>query len=171
MSQWHSERARNGSIDEIVLPTPTGRLWLCGKHFIGPDPEAALSRTGASTVVCLNEAEEFEPRYPGYARWLRANASTRAVWFPIPDMHVVPVDVLRPVLDDLLERLAEDKGIIVSCGAGIGRAGTVAASLLIRLGMPLDEALATLAAHRPMAGPQTSTQMEFLEDLAATVAH
>ena len=166
MSNWHSERARNGGIDEVPLPAGPGRLWLCGKHFLGPDPEAALARTGAAAIVCLNEADEFEHRYPGYAHFLRTERE-RAIWYPIPDMHVPPMAEVRPFLDRLGARLDAGDGLIVSCGAGIGRAGTVAAALLLDRGLSLDDALATVAASRRTAGPQTSTQMSFLADLAA----
>ncbi len=45
----------DGGIDEIPLPaTASGRLWLCGKHAIGPDPEGLMARVGADGVVCLN---------------------------------------------------------------------------------------------------------------------
>ena len=43
----------DGGIHEIPLPTLTGRLWLCGKHFIGPDPERVLMGVNGDHVVCL----------------------------------------------------------------------------------------------------------------------
>jgi hypothetical protein len=168
MSSWLSERSRNGGVDEIPLPSSAGRLWLCGKHFIGPDPAAALRRTGADTVVCLNETDEIGHRYPQYVRWLEANTPERAVWFPIPDLHAPPVEVLCPLLDELHGRLAAGRGLVVSCGAGVGRAGTVAASLLIMDGLDLAGALAVVGAHRSTAGPQTTAQVEFLEAFART---
>ena len=70
MTGWPSERSRNGGVDEVPLPKGPGRLWLCGKHFIGPDVEAALHRVGATTVVCLNERDELAGRYDDYVRWL-----------------------------------------------------------------------------------------------------
>jgi protein-tyrosine phosphatase len=57
--------------------------------------------------------------------------------------------------------------VLLHCGAGIGRAGTVAAGLLMALGTPMDAALATVAAHRPMAGPEAGGQVELLEALDA----
>ena len=54
-----SERSRHGGVDEIPLPVGPGRLWLCGKHYIGPDPEAAMAAIGATTVVCLSETHEL----------------------------------------------------------------------------------------------------------------
>ena len=72
MSGWLSERSRNGGIDEVVLPDGArGRLWLCGKHLVGPDPVGTLERTGATTIVCLNEIGELAIRYDDYVDWLR----------------------------------------------------------------------------------------------------
>ena len=51
-------RSLNGGVDELPLPEIPGRLFLCGKHFIGPDPVAATARIGATTVVCLNQRYE-----------------------------------------------------------------------------------------------------------------
>ncbi len=161
VSTWPDERSRNGGVDEIPIPGE-GRLWLCGKHFVGPDAETALQRTGATVVVCLNERDEIGPRYPEYVQWLEANAATRAVWFPIPDMLAPKLAEMAPFLDDLERRLAEGQGLLVHCGAGVGRAGTLAISLLVRAGSPLPDALDIVAASRPMAGPQTHAQMEFL---------
>ena len=164
-TSWPDERSRNGGIDEIPMPGP-GRVWLCGKHFIGPDPEQALQRTGAAVVVCLNERTELEDRYPEYVDWLLANASRRAIWFPLPDMHAPPVDAVNPLFEELERRLASGDGMVIHCGAGVGRAGTIAAALLVRGGASIDVALAVVAASRPMAGPQTDLQMQFLAVLA-----
>jgi len=166
LAEWLSERSRNGGVDEIPLPVTTGRLWLCGKHFVGPSPEWALERTGASTLVCLNERSELDDRYPDYVHWLQANASMRAIWFPIPDLHAPTVRAAVPLLDELRKRLDVGDGILLHCGAGIGRAGTIAAALLITLGMPRDAATQTVADHRPGAGPEAGAQADLLVALA-----
>lgn len=166
---WLDERGRNGSVDEVPLPAGVaGRLWLCGKHFIGPDPEQALARTGAAQVVCLNERAELVGRYPGYVDWLLAEAGARATWFPIPDLHAPSVDELLPLVVDLRTRVTAGEGVLVHCGAGIGRAGTVAAALLLALGVGLPAALELVAASRPSAGPQADVQSALLTALAAT---
>jgi hypothetical protein len=165
VSTWPDERSRNGGVDEIPI-SGAGRLWLCGKHFVGPDADAALERTGATVVVCLNERDEIGPRYPDYVRWLEDNAATRAVWFLIHDMLAPNLSEVSPLLDDLERRLASGEGLLVHCGAGIGRAGTLAISLLVRAGTSLSDALDIVASSRPMAGPQTHAQMEFLIGLA-----
>jgi protein-tyrosine phosphatase len=164
-TEWLGERSRNGGIDEIPL-RGRGRLWLCGKHLVGPDPEHALERTGATTIVCLNESTELADRYPDYVDWLLENRGRRAVWVPLPDMHAPGTAAVSPLFDDLERRLAADEGLVIHCGAGMGRAGTVAAALLIRQGASLEQALAVVASSRPMAGPQTESQLQFLIELA-----
>ena len=167
MSAWLNERSRNGGVDEIPVPEAAGRLWLCGKHFIGPNPEAALERVGATAAVCLSELGELAERYPDYVSWLRANEPARALWYPIPDLHAPDVERAMVLLDDLGARLGSGQGLLMHCGAGIGRAGTVAAGLLITWGVPLPAALDRVGAHRPMAGPEAGAQTELLEALAA----
>jgi hypothetical protein len=163
---WLGERGRNGGVDEVPLPAGPGRLWLCGKHFVGPDPEAALTSVGADTVVCLNERDELVDRYPAYVAWLDANRPDRAVWHPVPDLHAPELDAAGTLLRDLRRRIGEGEGLLLHCGAGIGRAGTIAAGLLVTMGMPLDQATATVAAHRPMAGPEAGAQADLLAALA-----
>jgi protein-tyrosine phosphatase len=164
---WLNERSRNGSIDEVALPRGPGRLWLCGKHFVGPDPEQVLARTGAATIVCLNEAGELLDRYPGYVDWLTAEAPARAIWFPVPDLHAPTVEAVRPLLDEVVRRLDAGDGVVVHCGAGVGRAGTIAAAVLMVLGAPRAEALERVAAGRPTAGPQATAQAHLLVALEA----
>lgn len=156
----------HGGADEIPLPTIGGSLWLCGKHFVGPDPELALRATATTTVVCLSERHELEDRYPDYVRWLESEPADRAVWFPMPDLDAPALGATVGLLDQLATRLGAGDGLLVHCGAGIGRAGTVAAGLLIELGVDHDAAVARVAAHRPMAGPEAGAQRDLLTDLA-----
>lgn len=166
---WPSERSRDGGIDLIPLPRPFGRLWICGKHAVGPDPDGALARVGATTMVCLNERHELEDRYPGYVSWL-ATSSRRVVWFPIHDLHAPRFDEAMTFLDDLVRRLDHGEQLLMHCGAGIGRAGTMAACVLVRLGAGAEEALRVVAAHRPMAGPEQGVQRDLVDAVAAACA-
>lgn len=160
---WPGERGRHGGVDEIPLPLPTGRLWLCGKHFVAPDPEAALGAIGADRVVCLCEEPELALRYPRYPAWLRS--SPHAVWFPVPDLHAPSVERLLPLLEGLRADLGRGGGLLMHCGAGIGRAGTVAAALLMSLGTGRYAAVATVGTHRPLAGPEAGAQEELLAEM------
>ena len=133
---------------------------------IGVGAVIAMTSIGATTVVCLNERHELAGRYDDYLEWLDRNSSDRAVWHAVPDLHAPSVDDLAGLADDILSRMAADERVLVHCGGGIGRAGTTAAAVLIRSGMALDDAVAVVAAHRPMAGPEAGAQREVLELLA-----
>jgi protein-tyrosine phosphatase len=56
--------------------------------------------------------------------------------------------------------------MLVHCAAGIGRAGTTAAAICMMLGFDMDDALKHVRMHRPMAGPEAGTQLQFIEELA-----
>lgn len=156
----------DGGIHEIPLPPPAkGRLWLCGKHAIGPDPEGLMARVGADGVVCLTQEHELAERYPTYLAWLRAQPPTRVVWHPIPDMHAPTLEEFAPVLTGLVDRVAAGERLIVHCAGGVGRAGTVAVAMLVSLAVPLDEALVHVRRHRPAAGPEVGTQLDLVRQL------
>ena len=155
----------------MPVPGSPGELWLCGKHAVGADPEATLGRIGGTgTIVCLNQRGELEDRYPEYVAWLREHLGDRALWFPIPDLHAPSLADLRPVLAEIRRRLTAGGHVLVHCGAGIGRAGTVAVCVLMEHGLSRDEALAVVVAHRPMAGPEVGAQRELVDELAAVLA-
>lgn len=165
------DRWRDGGIDQVPVPDSPGELWLCGKHAIGADPEAALARIGAEvgtgTVVCLTQRGELDDRYPEYVEWLATHRDGRAVWFPIPDLHAPALGELLPLLDEIGRRLAAGGRVLMHCAAGIGRAGTVAVCVLMRHGLSRDDALRVVAAHRPMAGPEVGAQRDLVDALAS----
>ncbi|MDJ0769182.1 MAG: tyrosine-protein phosphatase [Ilumatobacter sp.] len=159
------------SIDRIPLPSTTGSLWLCGRHDIAPDPEAALAwADDASTVVCLNPAAELQARFPAYVDWLRANKAGRALWFPIRNFGAESADATMPFLRMIAARLEAGEGVVMHCAMGQGRAGTMAVCLLMVLGATRDEALRTVAAHRTFAGPADSSQWRLVDEVASMVA-
>jgi len=171
-------RSRDGGIDRIPLPDEVaGELWLCGKHHIAADVDAVLERTGATTIACLTRREELADRYPRYVDWLDQRSvitalgehDCGAVWFPIDDLSAPGLDAYRPFLDDLVYRLQHGEHVVVHCAAGIGRAGTTAVALLMLLGVEIDDALATVRANRPMAGPEVGAQLDLITELAQTL--
>jgi protein-tyrosine phosphatase len=115
--------------------------------------------------VCLNERHELVDRYPAYVEWLITERGARATWFPVPDLHAPLVADMEQLVDGIIARLGD--GVVVHCGAGIGRAGTTAVAVLVRTGVALDEALATVDRHRPGAGPEVGEQRRVVETLAA----
>lgn len=170
MTTWPRGRARDGGVDEIprIGAPGAGRLWLCGKHAIGPDVEGLLGRIGAERVVCLTERHELSDRYPSYVEWL--DRDRRALWHPVHDLGVAPFAEFIGIVDVVSGLLHGGTSVLIHCGAGIGRAGTLAVGVLLREGMRLDDALAHVAAHRPMAGPEVGAQQQLVERYAAHTA-
>ncbi|MFM8531700.1 MAG: dual specificity protein phosphatase family protein [Ilumatobacteraceae bacterium] len=173
---WLGSRGRDGGIDRVPLPGVAGAMSLCGKHAIGRDPDAAVRQCGATVVICLVEEHELLDRYPEYVTWLRSRTrvvgageqrDTHAVWMPVHDMHAPSLDDAMSLLADMLTRVRGGEHLLVHCGAGIGRAGTIAACLLVALGMDEDTALDHLARHRPMAGPEVGAQRDLVRSVAS----
>ena len=160
---WPRGRHRHGGVDRVPLPDgQTGALWLAGKRYVAPDPEAALRSIDAGTVVCLCEDFELQGHWPAYVEWLKTDP--RAIWAPIHDFGVAPVAETRALTELIAARI--QGGVLVHCGAGIGRAGTVGAAVLMHFGRSLEQALAEVAGARPGAGPQSGLQTDLLEQLS-----
>lgn len=159
------------SVDRIALPGTTGKLWLCGRLDIAPDPEATLAwADGATTVVCLNPVDELEVRFPTYVEWLKANRGGRALWFPIRNFNAPSAETALPFLRIVATRLEQGDGVVMHCAAGQGRAGTIAVCVLMLLGASKREALTTVASHRAFAGPGEYSQQQLVNAVAAAVA-
>lgn len=170
MTELFTNRSLGGGIDQIPLPADcSGELWLCGKHVIGVDVEAALAFTGANHVVCLTQRHELIDRYPTYVSWLDANQSSRATWAATPDLGTLSADDSFQLYRTLTTLVQAGSKLIVHCAAGIGRSGTAAVGILMLLGTEIGEAEDIVADHRPMAGPETGPQRELLENLAQSL--
>jgi protein-tyrosine phosphatase len=159
------------SIDRIPLPRTDGALWLCGRNDVGPDPEGAMAwADDATTIVCLNQIDELNMRYPDYVEWLRANIGGRAIWFPIENFHAPSARSVMPILRMITDRLEAGEGVVMHCAAGQGRAGTMAACVLMALGDSPADAVRTVASNRVFAGPGNANQWSLVEGVAGLLA-
>ena len=126
---------------------------------------AAWSQFPAGTqsyLLCLAGKAERHRKSPDYQKFLEGvNLGARWIEFPIRDRSI-PQDL--PAFIRLLDRLAEilvqpDHLLVIHCAAGVGRTGTVATALLVRLGLPPENALAAVEEAR--SEPETPRQLRF----------
>lgn len=83
--------------------------------------------------------------------------------FPIKD-HSTPQFIIpfNHLIEQLVKRIESKKNIAIHCYAGIGRTGLIAASILIKMGIQVDEALIKLSQTRGLRVPETIQQITWL---------
>lgn len=129
---------------------------------------AALREAGADVLVsCQTEEEQARMGLSGEAE-AAAQVGLEFVHFPIVD-HSLPDDLQATVAlaDELAAALRAGRGVIAHCFAGIGRSGLIVVSTLLRLGMPLSEAVAAASEARGLPVPETRAQQLWLTQVEA----
>jgi ADP-ribosyl-[dinitrogen reductase] hydrolase len=130
----------------------------------------AVRDWGATAVVTLLEPKELT--LPKVERLGVEVLRRKMLWFhlPIADVSIpdkqferewdVAGEKLRSILRSGLD-------VLVHCRGGLGRAGTIAARLLVELGMDPTKAIANVRGVRPGA-IETSDQEEYILGLGKT---
>ena len=142
-----------------------GRRW---NRDLGADL-SSIEAWGARALVTLIEAREFASLgVPDLAIQIRRRQFDW-VHLPIPDMCAPDADFARAWAKSgapISRYLQDGEKIVVHCAGGLGRTGTVVARLLVDLGMPPAEAIATVRRARPGA-IETTVQENHVLDYAS----
>lgn len=114
----------------------------------------AIRDWGAAAVVTLVELKELT--LLRVERLGEEVARRNMLWFHLPIVDVsIPEERFEREWDaaglELRSILRSRRDVLVHCRGGLGRAGTIAARLLIELGTEPKEAIATVRAARPGA--------------------
>jgi len=123
-----------------------------------------VSAWRADAMATLIEDREFEML--GVPHFAEAIAARHLEWHHLPIVDVRPPDerfekawgTSGPRLRELL---SEGGRVLVHCRGGLGRAGTVAARLLVELGEPPAQAVSRVRAARPGA-IETERQLQYV---------
>ena len=138
-----------------------GAMFGSWNRDLGLDLDA-IADWGAVAVVTLVEEHELTTlKVPDMGNQIRARHMD---WFhlPIPDVSVPDATFEQhweSVAPDLMSRLRAGFDVLVHCKGGLGRAGTIAARLMIGMGVPPAQAVKAVRAVRPGA-IETNAQLQ-----------
>ncbi len=123
-----------------------------------------IAAWGATTVITLTETDEMNMLGIPHIGDEVAAAGMRWVHLPISDMKAPDLRFDQAWSlhgADVMEQLRSGKRVLVHCRGGMGRAGTVAAFLLINLHVPTEEAIRQVRSARQGA-IETTRQVDWL---------
>jgi len=131
---------------EVRIPAGAqGRLFLHSMPGRCESLERVWDQVGArgvSAIICLAGADEIRRKSPDYGQALAKGAAPcPVITFEISDFGV-PKDrtAYWSLAGDVAKRLVAGNSILIHCGAGIGRTGTLAECVLLALGHTADAA-------------------------------
>lgn len=108
----------------------------------------ALQQVGVTHLVCLVEEHELErlepPESSEMRQWAVERRGMQFLHEPIVDFDAPTLEQIHGTLAFVEQGLGAGGRVIVHCWAGLGRAGTMAACLLIKRGMNAHDAIATV---------------------------
>ena len=146
-----------------VAPRPRGGDWL-------GDEMRGWHEAGIDVVVSLmtpDEMAEFDLEGEAAAG---AAHGVRYLAFPVADRDV-PASraAFRDLVSEVVRELSAGRNVAVHCRQGIGRAGLVAAGVLIAAGLDPDAAVARVSTARGRPVPETPAQRRWLDEFADEV--
>jgi len=149
---------------------PRNFLWLKKGRLAGtPKPGiladldydmTAIKRVGITTLVNLMEQRFSKKTLDKYG--------IKGIHFPIKDMSVPPIEDAKKFCKQMEDLMASGEILALHCKAGLGRTGTMLASILIWEGMTALEALEKVRCIEPR-WVQSEEQLEFLTEFAQEI--
>lgn len=154
--------------EEIIAPP--GKLGLTnlpgGRENNCDQDLDALRTVGVNRILCLVESHELgymtPPETPEQRRQSVEQRGMTFTHHPIIDFNTPALTEANNTIASIDDALTTGETVIMHCWAGLGRAGTMAACLLIHRGMNADYAISTVRSVRPGA-IQSAKQEQFIK--------
>ena len=139
-----------------VMPRPRGGDWL-------EDEVSALKQLEVDAVVSLLESHEVVDLDIAAEQELCEAQDIEFLSFPIVDRNIpVSLPEFSRFAEKVASLLRENKSVVVHCRQGVGRAGLLAACVLILNNVSADKALSRISQARGCAVPETEEQRAFV---------
>lgn len=122
-------------------------------------------RAGIDTVVSLLTTEENQDLELTGEESLCHSTGMEFISFPIEDRRVPDSSLgVARLLAQLGVQLTDGKHIVIHCRQGVGRAGLIAASLLIARDVDAQHAIAVVSGARGVPVPETEEQRAWITE-------
>jgi protein-tyrosine phosphatase len=143
-----------------IAARPRGGEWL-------DDEMANWRQNGVHTIVSLLTPEEDRDLDLAQERERARVNGLRFLSLPIADRQVPQSDAqVAALTGNMIADLEAGRNVVIHCRQGIGRAGLIAASVLLDSGVDLRTALNRLSAARGIPVPETPEQSGWLDHYA-----
>lgn len=147
---------------------PESFTWI-DDHLLGamgrpgsPDDLLWLRRHGVQVLISLTEE-------PPDRRWVE-DAGLLLFHVPVFDMEAPTQEQFDRCVNAIEKALANKMGVVVHCGAGLGRTGAVLAAYLVRQGATAEAAISRIRALRP-GSIETDEQEEAIVEFSRRGSH
>jgi protein-tyrosine phosphatase len=159
---FHIEGAWPGYL--AISARPRGGDWL-------EEEMIAWRRAGIDVIVSLLEPAEAADLNLENEAMQSEGTGMQFFSFPIADRSIPSSNSdIHGLLSKIGKKLSQGKNVAIHCRQGIGRAGLVAAALLIEAGLNPEEAIRRVSTARRVPVPETAEQRLWIESFAATTA-
>jgi protein-tyrosine phosphatase len=107
-----------------------------GRYDALEDAWSEVERAGVRVIACLAPQDEIEKKSPDYAAAIETDeAPASLLRLPIGDFEGPGSDEgFRELAQEVAVSLRAGDGVLIHCGAGVGRTGMVAIAVLMILG-------------------------------------
>lgn len=150
---------------EAELP---GKVGVCERPRGGPfliDDMHHLRRLGVDVLVSALVDQEVERAWLLPAPEAAVEAGIELVRIPTGNLMTPNLEATLPTLHDLAARIRDGQGVAAHCWAGVGRSPTIAASLMVLLGIEPGEAWSRITRARGRETPDTREQERWVYGL------